>query len=145
MVRQPPRSKRTDTLFPYTTLFRSPETIVGFAATEAVAGIVGILRLDVAPLVHGEEEQPVLDQRTGTPDVQARRIGLVAAAGDVAIAFEIAVARRGLPVLRAEYQLGPSVAPVRSRLGGRDGKLAWGGKRVPVRVDPGGRVYSKKK
>src|SRR3546814_9692979 len=25
MVRQPPRSTRTDTLFPYTTLFRSPE------------------------------------------------------------------------------------------------------------------------
>src|SRR3546814_20816848 len=117
MVRQPPRSKRTDTLFPYTTLFRSPETIVGFAATEAVAEIVGILRLAVAPLVHGEEEHPVLDQRTGTPDVQARRLGLVAAAGDVAIAFEIPVAPRGLPVLRSEYHLGPPQDLFRSRLG----------------------------
>src|SRR3546814_3798630 len=26
MIRRPPRSTRTDTLFPYTTLFRSPET-----------------------------------------------------------------------------------------------------------------------
>src|SRR3546814_20339345 len=26
MIRRPPRSKRTDTLFPYTTLFRSPRT-----------------------------------------------------------------------------------------------------------------------
>src|SRR3546814_1108240 len=26
MIRQPPRSTRTDTLFPYTTLFRSPQT-----------------------------------------------------------------------------------------------------------------------
>src|SRR3546814_4363933 len=26
MLRRPPRSTRTDTLFPYTTLFRSPET-----------------------------------------------------------------------------------------------------------------------
>src|SRR3546814_18686701 len=26
MIRPPPRSTRTDTLFPYTTLFRSPET-----------------------------------------------------------------------------------------------------------------------
>src|SRR3546814_4750632 len=27
MVRRPPRSTRTDTLFPYTTLFRSPEAV----------------------------------------------------------------------------------------------------------------------
>src|SRR3546814_1962244 len=26
MIRRPPRSTRTDTLFPYTTLFRSPDT-----------------------------------------------------------------------------------------------------------------------
>src|SRR3546814_2434533 len=33
MIRRPPRSKRTDTLFPYTTLFRSlvlPPTVLGF-------------------------------------------------------------------------------------------------------------------
>src|SRR3546814_6127752 len=29
MIRRPPRSTRTDTLFPYTTLFRSPETADG--------------------------------------------------------------------------------------------------------------------
>src|SRR3546814_16266221 len=28
MIRRPPRSTRTDTLFPYTTLFRSPLTLV---------------------------------------------------------------------------------------------------------------------
>src|SRR3546814_10503728 len=28
MIRRPPRSTRTDTLFPYTTLFRSPRTVV---------------------------------------------------------------------------------------------------------------------
>src|SRR3546814_10803542 len=28
MIRRPPRSTRTDTLFPYTTLFRSPRTAV---------------------------------------------------------------------------------------------------------------------
>src|SRR3546814_19246870 len=28
MIRRPPRSTRTDTLFPYTTLFRSPGTVV---------------------------------------------------------------------------------------------------------------------
>src|SRR3546814_19275941 len=35
MILRPPRSTRTDTLFPYTTLFRSP-AIVG-AATDALA------------------------------------------------------------------------------------------------------------
>src|SRR3546814_10643850 len=29
MIRRPPRSTRTDTLFPYTTLFRSPKSIGG--------------------------------------------------------------------------------------------------------------------
>src|SRR3546814_10371405 len=32
MIRRPPRSTRTDTLFPYTTLFRSPVDWVRFAA-----------------------------------------------------------------------------------------------------------------
>src|SRR3546814_7790564 len=31
MIRRPPRSTRTDTLFPYTTLFRSPRAIQQFA------------------------------------------------------------------------------------------------------------------
>src|SRR3546814_12097748 len=30
MIRRPPRSTRTDTLFPYTTLFRSAATVAGF-------------------------------------------------------------------------------------------------------------------
>src|SRR3546814_3386256 len=39
MIRRPPRSTRTDTLFPYTTLFRSPTTAALWrppAASEAV-------------------------------------------------------------------------------------------------------------
>src|SRR3546814_14801870 len=31
MIRRPPRSTRTDTLFPYTTLFRSVASLDGFA------------------------------------------------------------------------------------------------------------------
>src|SRR3546814_20181511 len=39
MIRRPPRSTRTDTLFPYTTLFRSVGTIGGnFFRTRAQAG-----------------------------------------------------------------------------------------------------------
>src|SRR3546814_12244535 len=35
MIRRPPRSTRTDTLFPYTTLFRSGEADVGDAGDRA--------------------------------------------------------------------------------------------------------------
>src|SRR3546814_8430011 len=35
MIRRPPRSTRTDTLFPYTTLFRSPGVEVGFPPPDA--------------------------------------------------------------------------------------------------------------
>src|SRR3546814_5632922 len=34
MIRRPPRSTRTDTLFPYTTLFRSNEDCTGFEQRE---------------------------------------------------------------------------------------------------------------
>src|SRR3546814_20453317 len=35
MIRRPPRSTRTDTLFPYTTLFRSPAAMTSFVGQEA--------------------------------------------------------------------------------------------------------------
>src|SRR3546814_9942994 len=38
MIRRPPRSTRTDTLFPYTTLFRSPLTIVNRGGAGALLG-----------------------------------------------------------------------------------------------------------
>src|SRR3546814_16568216 len=34
MIRRPPRSTRTDTLFPYTTLFRSGEEVIGREAPD---------------------------------------------------------------------------------------------------------------
>src|SRR3546814_8595870 len=37
MIRRPPRSTRTDTLFPYTTLFRSVVVVVGDHSTECNA------------------------------------------------------------------------------------------------------------
>src|SRR3546814_6014766 len=47
MIRRPPRSTRTDTLFPYTTLFRSA-TLAGDGDT-----MIAILHeIDVAHLVH---------------------------------------------------------------------------------------------
>src|SRR3546814_13363879 len=64
MIRRPPRSTRTDTLFPYTTLFRSLAQQVakrrirpdgGAALPYALHGVVGSLmqRVGVAPALEG--------------------------------------------------------------------------------------------
>src|SRR3546814_4165321 len=41
MIRRPPRSTRTDTLFPYTTLFRSKSGLIHLGAWRMRLGIVG--------------------------------------------------------------------------------------------------------
>src|SRR3546814_4583004 len=43
MIRRPPRSTRTDTLFPYTTLFRSPDQRVLSRRAEIAAALRGIV------------------------------------------------------------------------------------------------------
>src|SRR3546814_13069843 len=43
MIRRPPRSTRTDTLFPYTTLFRSPNIGALRALKAAGASVVGVV------------------------------------------------------------------------------------------------------
>src|SRR3546814_9183476 len=45
MIRRPPRSTRTDTLFPYTTLFRSPRGGRAVAAREAARPLLCLLPL----------------------------------------------------------------------------------------------------
>src|SRR3546814_1955945 len=48
MIRRPPRSTRTDTLFPYTTLFRSPTIAGNFdRLQQQISSIVG--KLDAIP------------------------------------------------------------------------------------------------
>src|SRR3546814_19963493 len=56
MLRRPPRSTRTDTLFPYTTLFRSRviRLIAGFAALALPAGAM-------AQTVQAEADEPEFD------------------------------------------------------------------------------------
>src|SRR3546814_7445329 len=65
MIRRPPRSTRTDTLFPYTTLFRSPDPI--FREVKALAATQGsslkefVLRAiekEVARLRQNEKRRP---------------------------------------------------------------------------------------
>src|SRR3546814_11114732 len=77
MIRRPPRSTRTDTLFPYTTLFRSPE-----AAPPGAAGARPLheQRLPVRfPDPRGEAPQRRggdLRNPPGEPDGPRRRRGL---------------------------------------------------------------------
>src|SRR3546814_4711629 len=53
MIRRPPRSTRTDTLFPYTTLFRSTDGTV--TPEDAVAYAARILQDQLQVFVHFEE------------------------------------------------------------------------------------------
>src|SRR3546814_12025037 len=63
MIRRPPRSTRTDTLFPYTTLFRSEAASlqgisigkVSIAAMMLSAGLAGAAGSLMAPIVRSEE------------------------------------------------------------------------------------------
>src|SRR3546814_6294349 len=55
MIRRPPRSTLTDTLFPYTTLFRSPAFVVGRRRRHDVDHLVRIGEVAVAVLVRKAE------------------------------------------------------------------------------------------
>src|SRR3546814_5070716 len=78
MIRRPPRSTRTDTLFPYTTLFRSDAVLAGDQPPLAVAGVA--VRVVGRPAEFG--------------DAAARRPLQHAIVGNVAPQQEVAVAER---------------------------------------------------
>src|SRR3546814_16899094 len=72
MIRRPPRSTRTDTLFPYTTLFRSRLLGLG-AERQPHAGVVGADLLELQP--HElREERPVPSLRELRPPSRQLRI-----------------------------------------------------------------------
>src|SRR3546814_20916167 len=82
MIRRPPRSTRTDTLFPYTTLFRSEQRRLG-GVDEVEAHVA---RLDPAPQL----DQPVAVERLGEAVVHGlageRVVGPLERAGEVLLA-----------------------------------------------------------
>src|SRR3546814_16936783 len=96
MIRRPPRSTRTDTLFPYTTLFRSDQT----AATIVLVNDLGQRREDTAT-GRGERmarsEAATLDVHLGAINRTERRIE----------AELVLAERRIFPGLqRAQHQIG---------------------------------------
>src|SRR3546814_14006699 len=121
MLRRPPRSTRTDTLFPYTTLFRSGSQIVRSDGEAAVA----------AP----EEQQRravVLDVEVAHPAHHAHVVARVDHRVAVAVdPREHSTEQRGS---------GSGLVP-----GDADRKSDVSGKSVSVRVDLGGRRYIHKK
>src|SRR3546814_12498578 len=63
MIRLPPRATRTDTLFPYTTLFRSP-------LPELLLGLVPAPRHRPADLRAARRDPPAIRRRMRNPDFQ---------------------------------------------------------------------------
>src|SRR3546814_20372557 len=63
MIRRPPRSTRTDTLFPYTTLFRSIDVVALRVRTRARQQKYGVRRLE-----HPSRVECFLDGAVGACD-----------------------------------------------------------------------------
>src|SRR3546814_1421586 len=78
MIRRPPRSTRTDTLFPYTTLFRSPlanQLVVNDAANEGRSALINRFAQQSVGTVNRSNH--------GSYCGQTRRVGAAAALGDL--------------------------------------------------------------
>src|SRR3546814_13541956 len=97
MIRRPPRSTRTDTLFPYTTLFRSGGIVVAelaVAVAEVVqrVGVLGVLGHHLLQQRDGFGILAVLDELEGSGVVG---IGLCCAAVVAAAAHGLGAAAPG--------------------------------------------------
>src|SRR3546814_5937353 len=79
MIRRPPRSTRTDTLFPYTTLFRSVAVLGGDGegGDQALGNSVGAVGADGHrdPVALGGAVQPVAGRVAGRRGSRGRRGG----------------------------------------------------------------------
>src|SRR3546814_12496901 len=65
MIRRPPRSTRTDTLFPYTTLFRSPVDVA--TAVNAHGGPHGRLDFESETFVAHALQDPIWERDLSLP------------------------------------------------------------------------------
>src|SRR3546814_3091544 len=92
MIRRPPRSTRTDTLFPYTTLFRSKGE--GSVRQRLVAGAEGALhedRVDPAPVLEADgRKDAAVAEAMARVQADGAGVGAVADHGD-----HLAVAESG--------------------------------------------------
>src|SRR3546814_13100368 len=125
MIRRPPRSTRTDTLVPYTTLFRS--------LAEHPAAAVGMDRA-YAPITY-------LDEQGNPAGIAVDLLRLIEAKSGLKI--ELAAARWPVVIERAlRHQID---AVVNADKTPKDRKSVGSGKAGSGRVDVGGRGIIKKK
>src|SRR6056297_4000547 len=74
MIRRPPRSTRTDTLFPYTTLFRSAALTLAEGTADAEAFLRAVGRLDEPPRWDDPDVRRLMDATSvGTDPAIERR------------------------------------------------------------------------
>src|SRR3546814_11428610 len=71
MIRRPPRSTRTDTLFPYTTLFRSGGRAFGFGEIARGAHDIGTARGERPRGLHAESGRDAGDEDALTAKIDA--------------------------------------------------------------------------
>src|SRR3546814_19572587 len=87
MIRRPPRSTRTDTLFPYTTRFRSGDErldLVGGRADQ-IAGVLG------REALHSGQQQRLARQRR---DPREARLGYALGLSGIGLGILLALGRR---------------------------------------------------
>src|SRR3546814_13968570 len=77
MIRRPPRSTRTDTLFPYTTLFRSPASTDRPAQIRALSAMTGHSAIChsaicITPLAHGGHYRQTAAGKQGVKKTNGR-------------------------------------------------------------------------
>src|SRR3546814_14166780 len=149
MIRRPPRSTRTDPLFPYTTLVRSVKQLdVGNALRSHVSDNLGVI---AAKYFGNPIEASVVFSREAylyRADVSVhvgRNILLQsnAEAEDAYVAFDAAADRMGKRLRRYKRRLkdhhkDAAAASAAATAAPATRKSAVSGKRVPVRVEPGG-------
>src|SRR3546814_18184958 len=129
MLRRPPRSTRTDTLFPSTTLFRSDPAIIGTrGARVSRAGLGEVeLRILIEDVEHGDVQRAV--ERVGR---QAESDAEIELGQPVALERGATADERAIG---ADRRIGHDA----------DRKSVVSGKSVAVRVDTGGRRIITKK
>src|SRR3546814_9037143 len=108
MIRRPPRSKRTDTLFPYTTLFRSEEgcdirrelylSLLVDRATSRVTVVASTEGgMEIEEVAHGSPEKIVkvaIDPATGLSGFHCRRVAFALGLGGRQVSSAVAFLTR---------------------------------------------------
>src|SRR3546814_15270854 len=125
MIRRPPRSTRTDTLFPYTTLFRSAEARIRSLLRQELFALPR--SVDPAPDDPGRAVARGRAVRNRDDDPAAHPVGARAGRASVRGARGVAGARRGPRIAAADRK-----------------SVVWG-TGVSVGFDLGGRSILKKK